>query len=753
VSRWFLRQPDFDQVLIVTSGAPIQVFPVILLQVSKGGRAMHCLKALPFLLVPFTWLSYTLTVGAQTGPSSLRLGDAVERTIKRGETHAFNVSLKPDQFLQVVVDQRGIDVVVRVFSPSGKSLGEIDSPNGTSGPENVSVVSETSGAYRIDVATLEQQGTPASGRYEIRILELRTATRDELDMAKNREAIKRKGHALLLEVADGLQQIRSPETRIRTQIQTAQLLWGSDEKRARSLMDEAIEGVNNFLANVDFEDQNYYQSYQSAMQLRNEVITALSAHDPELALGFLRATRILADPNAGQATAQHNYEVQMELSVASQIAAKNPKRALQIAQESLKKGYSFNLVDTLNRLREADPDSAFTLAGEIGAKLHSENLLKNQVATNLVINLLHSAASARTEDPAASSAGGPRPPLLTDKQYRDLFNKALSEALTYSPPRTNFYSAERNSAQSILNSLKSMTAEMQKYAPGKAAAVEKALTEFNTPPDPQGRLLHQYQEAINNGSMSEALEAAARAPEEMRDQFYQQVAVKAASGGDIALAKQILTEHVSNLLLRQQAIRNLDQQAVYIAFQSGKIEEALRNINNIRAPKERAMLLIQIVNQAAGNQKRATLLGLLEQAHELIASTGRAEDQEQLNSLFEIAVAYLRLDPKRGFELLEPLVDQFNEMSAAAMILNGFGQQFFQNGELIMQNGNSVGAFASQLTSTLGSSAVTDFDRAKTLADRVLRPEVRLAIYLGIAQNAISQEPNEGASVLIHLRR
>ncbi len=701
-------------------------------------------KALPLLFFLLICPSYIAAIGPQAGAPSLRLGEPFERTIKRGETHTFSVSLKPDQFMQLIVDQRGIDIVVRAFSPDGKSLGEFDSPNGASGPEGVSFVAKVNGLYRIDVSPLEQESNPASGRYEIKILDLRPATKDELDTANNRERARRKGLALLFEVADSLQQIHLPETRVRAQIQTAQLLWASDEKRARKLVDEAIEGVNQYLASADPDDQTYYQTYQTAMQLRSDVVVALTAHDPEAALSFLRSTRVLADPNAGQATDQDNQEIQFELSVASQIAVKDPKRALQIAQESLKKGYSNNLVNTINQLHATDPDSAVKLAGEIAAKLQSENILKNQEAGNLVINLLQT---------ATSSADASRPPLLTEKQFRDLFSMALSAALAYAPPPSNFYSSERSSAQNILASLKSMPAEMEKYAPGKAAAVEKSLTTLNTPPDPQGRLLQQYQEAINTGSLTEALEAAGKVPQEMREQIYQQVAMKAASSGDPALARRILTEHISNPIQRRQAMRNVDQQAVYGAFNSGKIEEALRSINNIRSPKERAMMLIQIVNQLRGNQKRATLLDLLEQARGLISSSGRAEDQEQMNALFEIAGGYLRLDPKRGFDMLEPLVDQFNELSAAAMILNGFGQQFFQNGELMMQNGNSLGAVASQLMITLGHAAVSDFDRAKATADRLQRPEVRLAVYLGMVEHTITQETNEGARIITYTRR
>jgi hypothetical protein len=55
-----------------------------------------------------------------------------------------------------------------------------------------------------------------------------------------------------------------------------------------------------------------------------------------------------------------------------------------------------------------------------------------------------------------------------------------------------------------------------------------------------------------------------------------------------------------------------------------------------------------------------------------------------------------------------------------------------------MQNGNGVANTATQLMSTLASLATANFDRAKAMADRVERPEVRIGAYLAIAQQTIT---------------
>ena len=106
-------------------------------------------------------------------------------------------------------------------------------------------------------------------------------------------------------------------------------------------------------------------------------------------------------------------------------------------------------------------------------------------------------------------------------------------------------------------------------------------------------------------------------------------------------------------------------------------------------------------------------------------------------ALFALARAFLRYDSNRAFAILEPLIDQFNDISAAAVVLNGFFQKFYEDGEVILDNGNPVGAVANELTNTLGNLAQTDFDRAKSLADAIHPTDIRLRVYLAIAEHAI----------------
>jgi hypothetical protein len=182
---------------------------------------------------------------------------------------------------------------------------------------------------------------------------------------------------------------------------------------------------------------------------------------------------------------------------------------------------------------------------------------------------------------------------------------------------------------------------------------------------------------------------------------------------------------------------NIDQQEIHRAAGKGKIEEALRIISGLRTPKERAVHLTQIASQIGPGQKRANAINYLEQAKSLLSSSPPAQDQEHMNALIEIARAFGKYDAKRSFEILDPLIDQVNDLCAAARTLEGFGSEYYEDDELDLQNGNSVGQMATRIANVLGTLALVNFERARGASDRLRLPEVRLRAYLEIAQQTI----------------
>lgn len=106
-----------------------------------------------------------------TEPTLLQSGVPLQRELKAGQTHTYTIDLTSGQFLHVTVEQQGIDVVITLSGPGGKAIAKVDSPNGQYGPEPVLCEAKTTGAYRLEVRSLNRSA-PA-GSYEIKVLALR----------------------------------------------------------------------------------------------------------------------------------------------------------------------------------------------------------------------------------------------------------------------------------------------------------------------------------------------------------------------------------------------------------------------------------------------------------------------------------------------------------------------------------------------------------------------------------------------------
>ena len=170
------------------------------------------------MLRSLLWLTCVLALAAPSGspqqpstspivtPEAQRLESSkpIERQLNVGETHAYKVVLEAGQFLDAAVNQRGVDVVVRVFAPDSSKIADIDSPNGKQGDEPIAIEARTPGAYRIEVTSLERNG---AGRYEIRINKILSATEYAARLAEK----KRKQEAVIAELKANSITIKSVE--------------------------------------------------------------------------------------------------------------------------------------------------------------------------------------------------------------------------------------------------------------------------------------------------------------------------------------------------------------------------------------------------------------------------------------------------------------------------------------------------------------------------------------------------------------
>lgn len=691
------------------------------------------MRRFSLLFFPILFLSAIST--AAQGTSTALQTTSIEKDLRAGQTHSYTVNLEKDQFLQLAIQPGGLDVVVRAFLPDGKLLREFSDLDESEDIGYVELVSELSGAYRFEIASTAANAAPI--HYQIKIAELRKATDEEMRAQKNENTRKARGLALLVETAQHLDQFRQPENRVDMQLEAAQLLWPSNEKQAMQLMTQAMDTVKQVIAR-DADPDSQSDDSQLGLKLRTEVIRVLALHDPEAALKFFRATRQSVEPGS-PLYGQSDPEIQLESTLVNQVIAADPKRAFELAEDMLNRSFSSQLIETLNRLAQKDQGLAGRLAHEIAKKVQSQDLIQTRDAGYLAASLLQTLRTGQ-QIVKQSGDGVEHHGLLPEEEFRELLLKVVGDLMAFSQPEGMYYSPELDNARVLAATLRQLDAEVKTYAADRAGLIEQKATELTGGIQQMPADWQRYQNAASSEDVDAALDTIAQAPAPMRDNFYQQVIMRVANAGDIPRAQQIIAERISTSTQRQQVLYTLKQQAVTSAAEKGRIDEALRLVSTFKTPQERINLLAQILQHIGPQTKRSLAVQYLEQAKSLITTSTRAQDAQQMDMLLQIATTLGRYDATRAFQIVDPLIDQFNEVSAAAMTMNGFGHDFYLDGELITSNDNPVASAAAQISDTLATLAMFDFDRAKIAADGIQRTDVRLSVFLAISQRTLEIE-------------
>ncbi len=167
----------------------------------RAGQLLQWLMLAALAFSAFAHFSHAQSAAQSNAPQPLAAGVPITRELSGGQTHSYQVTLTQGQYLEAVVEQRGIDVVVTVFAPDGQKIVKVDSPIGTQGPERVMLVAETSGPYRLEVRSYDQ--IAKAGNYEAKLVELHQAAqrdRDRIAAEIAAMAVLRAGQKLLAQM-------------------------------------------------------------------------------------------------------------------------------------------------------------------------------------------------------------------------------------------------------------------------------------------------------------------------------------------------------------------------------------------------------------------------------------------------------------------------------------------------------------------------------------------------------------------------
>lgn len=313
----------------------------------------------------------------------LEFGKPIQMELGGGQSHNYELALAAGHYVHVVVDQRGIDVVVLLFGPSGEKLAEVDSPNGTQGPEPLYAVADTSGNYRITVRSTES--TAPLGRYEIRIESLRPATPEDRNLVAGVRAYQE---------ASALREQATPQS-----LQAAIEKYGETLQLVRAAHDRVVEANALYdLGEVYYQvgdRQKAQQAFLEALPLMraigdrsgeafvvNNLGAVSNSYGENLkAIDFYSEALSLhraAKNRSGEAEALVNLGFTYDLIGEKQKALENDEQALQIFRDL---GARRNEAVTLNNI-----GSVYSTLGETQVALdyYTKSLALRQILHDVV---------------------------------------------------------------------------------------------------------------------------------------------------------------------------------------------------------------------------------------------------------------------------------------------------------------------------------------------------------------------------------
>jgi CHAT domain-containing protein len=191
--------------------------------------------------------------------SVLEQGQTIERRLTRGDDHRFRLALTQGEYVRVIVEQRGIDVVAQTLDPSGSPIAEFEDEIRRYGEEQVDLVAPTSGTYTVVIRPPSHKIAP--GSYAIWLATRRAATDADRSV---QECRKLRTAAARLETEGRFEQARVSLERALTLAESA---WGDgnvqvaavavqlagvlrrlpDEARSASLYERAISIMDRTL--------------------------------------------------------------------------------------------------------------------------------------------------------------------------------------------------------------------------------------------------------------------------------------------------------------------------------------------------------------------------------------------------------------------------------------------------------------------------------------------------------------------------
>ena len=552
---------------------------------------------------------------------------------------------------------------------------------------------------------------------------------------KRKQELERKTLLLVDEVVAASSSLKLTENRIFILGTAANLVWRHDEKRARSLFWEAINALNvvpspKTSANDEKKTTAYFETYN----LRSEILNMVARRDAQLAMEMLHASRQTmpesTDPN-WIAT-----ERGLEQQIAAVAAENDPQRALQLAQESLSKGLSLQLLNLLFHLNQNDPELGTKFAGEVVDKIRSSEL-NNDLNAYIAVSLLSSSRPISKNSARLGSIPNQRTLELPKEQRRALTEMLANFALSLS--------ANSN----LLYIIPGLMPEIEEFVPERVLLLKRKLSELDRKLPQREKDQRHYNSLLRDGSPEEVLRASLKGNDEERRWLEREAILMAVFSKKSEALREFIMKEVTDESKRKSMLDSLDAQEIDLAVHGGDAEGLRKLLPKITVKEQRARAMAEIAVLLEKKGKHDEALNLLDEAQGLVTTDLRSETKS--NALLGVILAYALIEPSRAFVIAERTIDKANdELSKLLLFDKIIKTGFLKKGEIVLGHSGVIHHDFALLKYGKGITALAraDFSRTRAAADRFERHELRILARLLIAQAVLNGDQYTGSRVL-----
>jgi hypothetical protein len=552
---------------------------------------------------------------------------------------------------------------------------------------------------------------------------------------KRKQELERKTLLLLDEIVAASSSLKLPENRIFILSSAANLVWRHDEKRARNLFWEAINVLNVVPSpKTSTSDEKKNTAYFETYGLRSQILNLVAKRDAQLALEMLHASRQTmpesTDPN-WIATEQG-----LEQQIAAVAAESDPKRALQLARESLSKGLSLQVLHLLNQLNQNDSELGTKFAGEVVDKLRASEL-NHDLNAYIAVSLLSSSRPLTENSARLASIPNQRDLELPKEQRRGLTEMLANFALSVS--------ANPN----LLHIIPGIMPEIEEFVPERVLLLKRKLSELDRKLPQREKDQRDYNSLVRNGSPEEILRASLKGNGEERLWLEREAILHAVFSKKTEALREFIGREVTDESKRKRILDSLDTQEIDLTVQLGDAEALRKLLPKVTLKEQRARAMAEMAVLLETKGKHDEALNLLEEAEGLVTTDLRSETKS--NALLALMLAYALIEPSRAFVIAERTIDKANdELSKLLLFDKIIKTGFLKKGEIMLGHSGVIHPDFALLKYGKGISALAraDFSRTRAAADRFERHELRILARLLIAQAVLNGDQYTGSRVL-----